>query len=1488
MTSFSIDDVRETMRADVCRFLSCIDDDASQLLSASIASGDGTNLRLREIGEAGHAIFGTSALVAAESLAASAALIEKLAERAEQELQEAERHRERARLVVALCAEGAQEMRAMLDLELDHQTEEAQLIALAWQRKAEDRLGSPSCGPTPAPPPRIALEVTELESGQSREPSEVLGDDEFPFDGWEQTTKPSASLDPASQSAAASEAVLPAAVEELDDGWDLGGEPEQAAPSQDAPPSAAAAEGPAAAAADDSDEFRLELDEGSADSGDLGAGAADADADAQEFDFEEQVPTAELEIPGLSDELAQIFAQEAREHLIALQGYLSALSADHSDLSVASQIERLFHTLKGASATVGLEAVSTRAAELQQRMERVVEQGHVVDRAFMTELLRDTNSLLQDAGLPQVTITVVRTAAKRRANVAGEEERAVFVEEARQICVDVQKAMEELATAPEAQRGALIEELERAFHRLKGSALVVGDQHVADQASTLEAACGQPGAPTTAELSRGLAKIMASLGLGRALLGGDQEDGRNEARAVFVEEARELFVEARALIREYADTSGSRMDELRLELGRVFHRLKGSAAVVAEDALALEAGLLQRLCEEPTSGSPSPVALKVGLTRLSQLLGVELDDRTSQLTFDVGGPVREAVQIAAEPGLWEAFTQECSDLLETLDRDILTLEESDSPKDQLQSLLRTYHTLKGVVNTIGLAPTGRVLHRVEDFVEGLLAAPVLPAPSSIASFLLQVQVEVRRNLKQARQGFVETSLARLESRAARVLAGRRVSASSSVALSDSQASQRGRSTRESAQSAPGGAWSDTGSGRTDQKFIRVAIDRLDTLMNLAGELVVSRSRLMSRVQRLRDIQQEIDRSGRRLLETVETFCEDYEFANLDGAANGGRDVALSKGWSSWVASAAALKGAQTHDESSDAPGATEGAQGWSAFGELELDRYGDVHILSRSLAEITSDFDELYKLLGSGLSTLTDDSDAFDAIVSGIQSEVTRARMVPVESLFSRLRLPARDAAVREAKAVRVVSEGEEVNIDKTIADALFQPMLHLVRNSVVHGIEKPGRRESLGKPQSGTIVLSARQESGQIVIEVRDDGRGLDLERLRSRGVALGLVSPDTPADDPTIKDLVFVQGLSTHESAGAVAGRGVGCDVVRRIVERLNGSIRVDTVRGKHTTFVVTLPVTLAITRALLVRHARQLMAVPLHFAERILDLAEHPIVESAGVRRIKVDGSFVPVKQMSSLLGATESGERGPVLVLRVGDQRSFLQVDAVVGQEEVVVKPLGELLAGHPLLAGVTIRGTGELVLILDAPGILDAARGVHKPAAEAVVECVTPELVEPEPVPEPAPVAQPSIAEPAAPRPGQLLERAPHVLFVDDSLSVRKVAESYLKQIGVDVTLAIDGVDALAKLREGHFDLVFTDLEMPRMHGYELLRELRFLPAYRELPIIVVTSRSGQKHQDQAKALGASEYLTKPFTTQHLAGALARWTGFRGTQGSESE
>ncbi|MFN8094167.1 MAG: response regulator [Vicinamibacteria bacterium] len=926
---------------------------------------------------------------------------------------------------------------------------------------------------------------------------------------------------------------------------------------------------------------------------------------------------------------------------------------------------------------------------------------------------------------------------------------------------------------------------------------------------------------------------------------------------MFRQEAREgLPALARALRRLGADPEDR---EALVALERIFHTIKGSAATVGLARVSALAVDLQDTAQDALQrdldrGGFSHEALNDLVTRTNSLLAAaelplvepfaaeaepaEARPETARAATE-GAPAYESVR--AEPGLrepvtlslppevLEAFEEETAELLGGIEAGVLALEESPQPQAVLLDLFRSYHTLKGSLNTVGLAPLGRVVHRVEDFIEELAQAAILPPLRHLATLLLNVQDDIRRGLAHSREGFVETRLPEVE---AEILALRSGGPGSvemrgpGSSRGPAASSVRGAVSGGRSGAATGGASSAEASAPSsrpprrrytdrvpaeDRRTVRVTSERLDGLMNLTGELVVGRSRLLRRVARLRGMQRLLSLGHQRLGGAVDRFRERHEFSGTSGRAS--------------------------------TPAARPGTP-WGGFGALELDQYGDVNILARQVGAIADEVATVQAQIQEVLNQFADDAAAFGGIVSGLQDEITRARMVPVEELFSRLRLPVRDAAQRESKSVRVTTSGEDVALDKTIVDQLYAPLLHVVRNAVSHGIEPSARRQAAGKDPVGTVSLEARQESGLIVLEIGDDGGGLDLVALRDAAARMGLLPHDASPEDPAVADAVFQAGLSTRAAADATSGRGMGGDVVRREIEKLGGDIRVRTAAGRGTRFTITLPLTLAITRALLLRNGRHVLAVPLSFAERLVDLAEVQVVDSAGARRLRLDDGYVPLLSLDAALRMPERGQPGATAVLlRAGERRLAVTVDRVLGQEEIVVKSLGDLLAGHPLLSGVTLSGDGELILILDVPGLVAGRTS-----------------------------AAGSTTTSAAAR----LEGPPRVLFADDSLSVRKVAEKLLTELGAEVTLAVDGQDALEILARQPFDIVFTDLEMPRLHGFELIQAIGGQAALRHLPVVVVSSRSGQKHKDEAFALGAREYITKPFDRRVLGEALRRY------------
>ena len=1195
----------------------------------------------------------------------------------------------------------------------------------------------------------------------------------------------------------------------------------------------------------------------------------------------------EFELAGESD-AAWSVAVELRESAARWSSYIDAAYEDAPGIPVEAEAEEFGFGEPQTSATF---------APSETALKEHGDDAAFAFDSFVTDAppLATASSLAEAVADVGPTIEVVDPVLASTPGLA-EELLEIFQQEALQSLTVLEANL--LALASNSNDGQAARSLERTYHTLKGSAATVGlmpiSRAAAELEDSVEAVIEKPGAFTSEFLMKIVAmsnKMLVASGLPELTLSVDAAGKvplhSDALDTIFFEEADRILRQLEAYSNVHLpDPSPDQTEQMRTDAAKLLHRLKGSASVYGNMELAGEATRLQGLFESTLETAEVHPELKAGVAALSRILKRKPDPRvvageTGRETSAADSvvlspdalPVRTEVQPESDPELRQVFETECGELLLSVDKMLFTLEESEQPQKVLQELSRLYHTLKGTVNTVGLSPIGAVIHRVEDYIGELSNATILPPMRRVTSILLKVQDGIRLNLKQAPKGYVETNLALLEYDIEQVRSGAMMppshAAISGLGSRGSSAAQPGSSVKSASGVGVDESKADSdlsGFELSERKSIRVSTDRLDALMNLAGELVVSRARLLRRVQALNVMQRELSGSKRRLLETVEGFRDQHEF-NLRSATRTGL---------------IGTSGRKKDGAKTKKPGTVNSPLGGNqVFSELELDSYDDVNILARTLNEIGSDVSEVQHQINGALQAFGEDCEEFSAIITGLQGEITRARMVPVDQLFGRLRRPVRDASEREVKNVRVATAGETVDLDKKIIDELYVPMLHLVRNCAAHGIESPEARVAAGKDPSGVVMLAARQESGQIVIEVSDDGAGLDRTALREQGLRMGLISPDLPLNSPEIDDLVFVSGLSTRKTIGAVSGRGVGCDVVRREIERLNGRVNVRTTPGKGTSFIITLPLTLAICRALQIEHAGQMYAIPVNFAARSVDLAATELVESAGVTRINIAGTYLPLQDLDKILGLPprKAAPGGAAILLALGDRSVAIKVDRVLGQDEIVVKSLGDVLRGHPLFSGVTISGDGTLILIIDVPGLLDSVnQGQAATARSVTAEALPAELQQGERE-APAPRAEePKHAAP--PAAGRQLK----VLFVDDSLSVRKVAEKFLKNLGVQLTLAIDGQDGMEKLRESAFDLVFTDLEMPRKHGYELIRELRFVPAYKDIPVIVITSRSSEKHRLQAEMAGASDYVTKPFTQDILQQKLREWAGSKPGEG----
>jgi chemosensory pili system protein ChpA (sensor histidine kinase/response regulator) len=484
----------------------------------------------------------------------------------------------------------------------------------------------------------------------------------------------------------------------------------------------------------------------------------------------------------------------------------------------------------------------------------------------------------------------------------------------------------------------------------------------------------------------------------------------------------------------------------------------------------------------------------------------------------------------------------------------------------------------------------------------------------------------------------------------------------------------------------------------------------------------------------------------------------------------------------------------------------------------------------------------------------------------GMRDEIARARMVPIGTPFVRFRRSVREMAKLTGKQVALVTSGEHTEVDTGVVERLVDPLIHLVRNAVYHGIEPAAVRVARGKPSTGSVYLNAAHRGNAVVIEVEDDGAGIDLSKVKTKAAALGLIRPEsvaTMSDADAIK-MIFLPGFSTADQVGDVAGRGVGMDVVKQTLESINGQIEVETEPGVGTKFTLRLPLTLLISTALLVRVGHERYALPLPNIREVVMPAPGGVQEVGGRPVLQVGDEAVEVHTLAHLLGSDRAAPSGPcpVVIIRSATGVHGLEVDELLGRQEIVIKALGALKPfQESSFVGATIDPEGRVILVLDISKLLSGR---------------APDSIE---LPSPATVPLlPDQTGSAAEGDGGTAGHNVRILLIDDSLSIRKFVGKMLQGAGYDVDTAIDGEEGLRKAATGVYRLIITDLEMPKLNGYEVIQALRDRPQTKSTPILVMTTRAGEKHRQMALSVGASGYIAKPVEERALTLEVSRWTG----------
>ena len=861
----------------------------------------------------------------------------------------------------------------------------------------------------------------------------------------------------------------------------------------------------------------------------------------------------------------------------------------------------------------------------------------------------------------------------------------------------------------------------------------------------------------------------------------------------------------------------------------------------------------------------------------------------------------------------EFFVPEVEEHLQTVTDCLLALEAYPNAED-INRLFRAMHTVKGSAAQVGAQRIATIAHRAEDLIGKLRDGELKPSATIIDLCLESVDVLKKTIYRQWEdeptfQLAARTLIAKLEHTAPNtdevpapvepvvetklvepavaevplptpppVVAVAQTPPVQETALAVELAAAMA-STEAPKLEMPEALAARAPVGMAQSKSVRIALERLDRMMNAVGELVINRTRMLGRLTELEKLAEVLNFSKGRMSEKVTEFQDKYEFSRIGTtpvmpgawAALGSQGAANGFGAPSYGGFNGEFGGGGYFDNSFG-----YGAGGHTPeFSELEMDRYDDFGILSRSLTEISADISEVLSQLDGFVRRVDGDIDEFTKLAHRLQDEITQARMVPIGNLFTRIARTIRDAAKASNKQVELTLAGAETELDNNIIQHLADPLLHLVRNAVAHGIERADERYEAGKPDQGNIAVRAYHKGNHIYVEVEDDGRGVDFERVKATAIESGLISADQAEtlNRRELVDLLFRPGFSTAPRRTELAGRGVGLDVVRSNVNSLNGEIEVETEKGVGSRFTLKVPLTLIISQALFVQCGEQTFAFPLAYVEEIRRIRPTEIEEVGGKLITKVRDVLTEVVRLDDVLQLQRlepSNGYLRLVLVNVGGRQVGVVVEEVLRKDEIVIKNLGEYLRNVKLFPGATIAPDGSLILLVDVNRLIMGESIERRPLITAMNAA---RLF----LPGAAAVAHGEIPAAAMDR----VEKEKLVILADDSISVRKFVGRMLEKAGYRVKLACDGLEALEIATSCPCDLVITDLEMPRTNGYELMLHLRQTPSTANTPVMVVTSRAGAKHRERALKEGAAAFMVKPVQEETFVAQVVELIGTSG-------
>ena len=1112
-------------------------------------------------------------------------------------------------------------------------------------------------------------------------------------------------------------------------------------------------------------------------------------------------------------ELLSVYLEEAGEVLAAIAENLALLRARTNDASLLTAVRRGFHTLKGSGRMVGLMRLGETAWVIEKTLNRWLQEERVASEPLLGLIagahayfaaavakLQAGDHPADDADLLALVEAMKRDVAPVAAAVPATPEAPVAVTAPATPPAASMPGLTPDAAAPADAPQADAPQVMLGEHAVSTTVFTLfsGEAHallqtIREEHETLR----QHGVISDAMLraTHTLAGIAGTVQLGVL---------RELARAF---EAALTRLSTESLSTDEEQLVGDAIDGLDVMV---------SAAVMLR-VPAAQPGLINRL--EIAALAPAPLVDEAQAVFHRDTSGGLLPEEEAALPrADDAKPGAQAPRMALvtatpaaangagtdaeverrrqrpgdeiDPQLLEVFVEEAAELMPTIGAALRAWRAAPDDHEAARSLQRLLHTFKGGARMAGAMGLGELTHNTESRVEKALALKVLPA--SLFDELESAIDRVGDLYDQLAAGEMPGAPALLVSVAALPVPGK-VDAAQPVAEAAAQLQRDGEAARP---------------------MLRVRADMVDRLVNQAGEVSIARSRIEAELRVLKAAMSELTDNVVKLrgqLREIEIQAE-----------------------------------SQMQARSAD----TRGKEG---FDPLEFDRFTRFQELTRLMAESVNDVQTVHQSLLLATNG-TETALATQARMNrDLQQDLMRVRMVPFASLAERLYRIVRQTAKDLGKRANLDIRGGATELDRAVLERITAPFEHLLRNAVSHGIEAPEVRAAAGKPEMGDIRLEVSQEGNEVRLALLDDGAGLDLARIRAKALEIGaLKAGDTPSD-AEVADLIFHPGLSTARTLTEVSGRGVGMDVVRTETAALGGRVEVGFTPGAGSRFTIYLPLTLAVTQAVLVRMGVRTFAVPAVMVEHVSQFGPDQIEAAQRDRTAAWQERRLVFHYLPHLIGhddaVPEHKRSSPVLFLKSGSNAIALHVDDIIGStQEVVVKAVGPQLQRLPGIIGATVLGSGEIALIINPVQLAQqmelrrAARLAAPPAAAAV-----------------------TVPEPAA---------APIVMVVDDSLTVRKFTGRLIERQGYTLMVARDGVEALEKLQETLPDVMLVDIEMPRMDGFDLTRNVRADPRLAHIPIVIISSRTADKHRNHASEIGVNAFLGKPYPEDELLVLIA--------------